>query len=301
VVDGSGVCNGSSVDPRLPEFLGIGALKAATTYLEGLLREHPDLCLPRNQKEVQFFNRYFERGPKWYAAVFASCGGRRRGEISPQYLSDPLCPSRIARLLPDVRLLVSLRDPVQRAYSQYKHWVQERGYGESFEDFIDDHPAALERGEYFRLLSRYLDLFPFERMHVVLAEDLMKSPQPVMGAVFEFLGVDPASARDVVGRPENVSTVPRFHPVYVRAKRITRWLYQREWAGVVHTAKRLGVPRLFRASGRAGAFPPLTPATSARLRQHYSEDVANLSRLLGRDMAAYWWGAAEPDVLVMAN
>ena len=283
----------------LPDFLGVGALKAATTYLDVLLRAHPQLCLPANLKEVQFFNRYSDRGPEWYASLFSHCDGRRpagmartqkRGEISPQYLSDEGCPGRIAALLPEVRLVVSVRDPVQRAYSQYKHWVEERGYREPFETFLAEHPSALARGEYFRSICRYLDHFPLDQVHVLLAEELFSGPQPVLRDVFAFLGVDPSAAPAPVARPQNVSAVPRFHRLYVGTKRVTRWLYDRGGARVVDAAKSLGAPRLFEPRSPRRAFKPLTAETVERLREHYAPDVAGLSDMVGRDLAGYWWG-----------
>jgi hypothetical protein len=289
----SGVTFGAvgPLEQTLPHFLGIGALKAATTYLDALFRQHPDLCLPSALKEVQFFNRYFDRGVDWYAGLFLACEGRRRGEISPQYLFDPASPGRIAGLLPDVRLVVSLRDPVQRAYSQYKHWVEERGYRKPFEDFLQEHPHTVERGEYFRLTSRYLALFPREQLHFVVAEDLLADPRPVLDDVFRFLDVDPGKARPIAEPPQNVSAVPRFHRAYVGTKRVTRLLYRVGGARVVGTAKRLGAERLFRGTdGKATGFQPLHSSTAASLVDHYSADVADLSRLLRRDMARFWWG-----------
>ena len=274
----------------LPDFLGVGALKAATTYLDVLLRGHPQLCLPANMKEVQFFTRYYDRGPEWYASLFSHCGGRLRGEVSPQYLSDEECPRRIAAVLPDVRLLVSVRDPVQRAYSQYKHWAEERGYREPFETFLAEHPSALARGEYFRSICRYLDHFPLDRVHVLLAEELFSGPQAVLHDVFAFLDVDPAAAPAPAARAQNVSTLPRFHRLYVGTKSLTRWLYDRGGARAIDAAKRLGVPRLFEPRRPSRTFHPLTPATVERLREHYSADVAGLSELLGRDLAGLWWG-----------
>ena len=279
----------------LPDFLGVGALKAATTYLDVLLRGHPQLCLPANVKEVQFFTRYYDRGPEWYASLFTRCEGRRRGEISPQYLSDEQCPGRIAALLPEVKLLVSVRDPVQRAYSQYKHWVEERGYRQPFETYLAEHPSALTRGEYFRWICRYTDHFPLDRIHVLLAEELFGGPERVLHDLFGFLDVDPSLAPAPVARPQNVSTVPRFHRLYVGTKRLTRWLYGRGGAPVIDAAKTLGVPRLFEPRRPGTSFHPLAPETVERLRDHYAGDVAGLSGLLGRDLAGYWWGKVRPD------
>ncbi|HYX43908.1 MAG TPA: sulfotransferase, partial [Acidimicrobiales bacterium] len=236
-------------------------------------------------------------GPEWYASLFSRCDRRRRGEISPQYLADEGCPRRIAALLPEVRLVVSVRDPVQRAYSQYKHWVEERGYRQPFETFLAEHPSALARGEYFRSICRYLDHFSLDRIHVLLAEELVSRPQPVLRDVFAFLGVDPWAAPAPVGRPQNVSTVPRFHRLYVGTKRFTRWLYDRGGAPVIDAAKSLGVPRLFEPRRPGRTFQPLTAETVQRLRDHYAADVAGLSELVGRDLARYWWRQEPADTL----
>jgi Sulfotransferase domain len=269
---------------RLPDFLGLGALKGGTTYLDGLLRSHPELGLPAAVKEVEFFSRHYERGPDWYASFFAGCTSRRAGEISPQYLAYGPCPARIHSLLPEALLLVSLRDPVQRAYSQYKHWVQGTGYGGGFDRFLDDHPGAIERGRYFAHLSRYLDLFPSERLHVVVFEDLVSRPAEVMQGVFGFLGVDDGHVPPALPAA-NVSMRPRFHRPYVQAKRASRWLRSRGGGRLVDWAKRAGAVQMF---GTADGFDPLSPTAAARLRDAYRDDVARLSELLGRDLLATW-------------
>jgi len=98
---------------------------------------------------------------------------------------------------------------VQRAYSQYKHWVQVSAYGGDFEQFLADHPGAVEEGRYF-VLSRYLDLFPAPQLHVVIFGDLVREPVDVMRGVFDFLGVDPSHTPPDVGAA-NISTRSRFH------------------------------------------------------------------------------------------
>jgi hypothetical protein len=272
---------------RLPDFLVIGALKAGTTYLDELLRDHPELCLPATVKEVEFFTRHYDRGPAWYARLFAACDSRRAGEVSPQYLADRRCPARIHDLMPEARLLVSLRDPVQRAYSQYKHWVQVSRYGGDFEQYLADHPGAIEEGRYFALLSRYLELFPAQQLHMMMFEDLVSQPAQVMKGVFDFLGVDARHTPPPLGAA-NVSTRPRFHRSYVGAKRASRWLYDRRGGGqIVGWAKRTGAARLF-GEKKAGAFAPLSPGTAARLGDVYREDVAMLSKLLDRDLLTKW-------------
>ena len=106
---------------RLPDFLGIGVQKGGTTYLHALLQQHPQVFLA-TPKEQHFFSLHWDRGVSVYASRFAAAEPRQRcGEVTPYYLFHPLAPQRIQALLPAVRLIVLLRDPVERLLSQYFH------------------------------------------------------------------------------------------------------------------------------------------------------------------------------------
>jgi len=272
----------------LPGFLGIGALKAGTTYLDAMLRDHPQLCLPAGIKEVEFFNRHHDRGPVWYQQQFRGCSDRLRGEVSPQYLFDPKVAGRISELIPEARLLVSVRDPVRRAYSQYKHWVQETGYGQSFDQFLTDHPGAVDRGRYFSCLRPYLDTFDRDQILILVFDDLIGQPLATMRQVYAFVGVDARHTPAAAGQQVYPSAPPRFHRGYVAAKRVSRRCRQWGLAGVIATGKRAGLGRAFRPSGREPSFAVLLPDTARRLADGYADDVASLSGLLGRDLSALW-------------
>ena len=106
---------------RLPDFLGIGTQKGGTTYLHGLLQEHPQVFLA-HPKELHYFSLHHGRHVGWYADHFADAStGQRCGEVTPYYLFHPLAAERIHAAIPNVKLVVLLRDPVERALSQYFH------------------------------------------------------------------------------------------------------------------------------------------------------------------------------------
>ena len=105
----------------LPDFLGVGTQKGGTTYLYELLKRHPQVFLAE-PKEQHFFSLHWQRGADWYRRQFASAAESQIcGEITPYYLFHPEAPARIQSLLPNVKLIVLLRDPVERALSQYFH------------------------------------------------------------------------------------------------------------------------------------------------------------------------------------
>jgi hypothetical protein len=218
----------------LPSFLLIGAMKSGTTTLYWYLREHPDVFMT-SPKEPNFFNDHWHRGVGWYERLFAGAGAARaRGEASVRYTSypqDPECPSRIASVIPDVRLLYVVRNPIARMRSHYLHEVAARREWLPVEQALRETPI-------------YLDHFPAGQLLVVRAEDLFRDPSLVLPMVYGFIGVDPFSGPRGPGRRDN-ETTQRFQlPVVVRrgiglAVRADLYRHVPQWAKeVVRTVTR---------------------------------------------------------------
>lgn len=145
-----------------PDFLIIGAQRSGTTSLFKTLIQHPLVARPFLRKGVHYFDKRFDHGASWYRGHFPLAaparlrrygrGDPRTGESSPYYMFHPLAAARIARELPEVRLLVLLRDPVERAYSAHSHELARGFETESFERAIELEPGRLD-GERDRMLS----------------------------------------------------------------------------------------------------------------------------------------------------
>lgn len=213
----------------LPGFLVIGAQKCGTTALYAYLRWHPQIAGPA-WKEVSFFDRHYGRGEAWYRGQFPSrpwlwlAGGRSGrtplvGEASPSYLLHPHAPARARALLPDARLVVLLRDPVDRAFSHYNHEVALGREPLSFEDALDREPERtdgelsrlgdtryfsrawwdftyLARGRYAEQLERWFAVYPREQLLVLASEKLRRDPAAVYARVLEHLGAPPHELPD---------------------------------------------------------------------------------------------------------
>jgi hypothetical protein len=278
----------------LPTFLGIGVPRAGTTWLHTLLSGHPDVYLPTKRKEVRFFDRHFGQGPSWYEAFFppAEEASRYRaiGEISPQYLYCDECPDRIAALLPDVRLLVMLRHPVDRAYSHYGFVRQRKNYRGSFEQFLATRPRALEMGHYGRHLERYAERFGRDRILPLLFEVAVRDRSPVRGELGRFLGIDDGRFPAAVERV-NPSTVPRFGSLSSAVVHAGRRLRRNGLEPVVDLAGRLGLRR-FITSGRR--VPRLDPDARTRLSEGFEGEFEELERAWGLDLSAWRRGAERP-------
>jgi hypothetical protein len=185
----------SAAGLALPGFLGIGAQKAGTTWLHENLRCHPELFLPE-QKELHYFDWSFHRPLHEYAARFEPGAGRLCGEITPGYsILEPARIRFVRRLLPELRLILLLRDPIQRAWSQALMNLVTRP-GRRFaelpeEEFIRhfESPRSMARGDYATILERWSDAFPSEQLFVGFFEEIAERPRELLERILGFLGV----------------------------------------------------------------------------------------------------------------
>jgi hypothetical protein len=200
----------------LPSFLLVGGQRCGTTSLFEALAQHPAVRRPPGRKGIHYFDVSYHRGMAWYRGHFplALPPQAITGESSPYYMFHPLAAERIARDLPETKLVVALRDPVERAYSAHAHELA-RGYEtESFERAIEREPqrlrgeaqrlrgdptatshahrhhAYLARGRYIEQLERLEALAGRARIHVVDSGVFFASPGPVFGRLLDFLGLD---------------------------------------------------------------------------------------------------------------
>ena len=214
------VAGESEAAGTLPDFVIIGAAKAGTTSLYDLLTRHPHVE-GAALKELNYFDDDFEKGIEWYKSHFPSPrwkDGRRSitGEASPRYLFHPSVPERMVKVVPQARLIVLLRNPVDRAYSHYQHRVRTARENLRFEEVVEaekkwllgkEEGAAereearasvactrvesnyLKRGIYVDQLLRWSEFYSKEQMLVLKSEDFFDRTLDTMKLVLDFLGL----------------------------------------------------------------------------------------------------------------
>jgi Glycosyltransferase like family 2/Sulfotransferase domain len=278
-----------------PAFVIIGAKRGGTTSLYNYLLEHPSISplFPRRQriKGAHYFDSEFARGRRWYRSHFPLEVGDRHiarpwvvpaitGEASPYYLFHPLAAQRLAREVPDVRLIVLLRDPVERAYSHYKERARHAAEPLSFEDALDaeasrlrgeadrivaepgyrsaeheDH-SYLAQGRYLDMLPRWFALFPREQFHIVASEDFYADPDRVVNDTWSFLGLAPGRLRSRTRH--NYHPAPDFPPETRHRLQLAFGEHNRELEQLLGRA--LPWPATGRPAGLSSRTWPATPS-----------------------------------------
>jgi hypothetical protein len=263
--------------PAFPTFLVIGAMKAGTYSLHEYLQQHPQIEMSQKRKEVNFFVEGFNwhRGGDWYREFWAG-NTPVRGESSTRYAMHdryPGVPARIAGLLPDVKLVYAVRDPIERLLSQYVHDVDDNQEHRSFEQLLSapNRQLSLGNGCYHQQLRQYLDYFPAESIHVISCEDLATDPQRAMKPLLQFLGVDAGFSHADWGVKHNDGSAKCRETA---SGRVVRKLVGR---------RRLRRMPLLRQTFTRPIPPPMFDAQRhADIVAMYREDAAQLEAFTGR-------------------
>jgi len=276
-----------------PTFVGIGAQKCASSWIYDILSDHPEVVVS-HKKELDFFTDHYDFGYSWYEDQFVTkVGAKAVGEISPSYFHEASVPSRVKRYLPQARILVSLRDPVERALSQHRHQVRIgvlRGPDYSFGSGLASNPSYVEQGLYATHLSRWLDAFPRSQLHIVLMEDIRQDSEAVARKVYDFLSISGKHRSVHVNEKSNPSYALRYHHIGQMVQNMR------------NSAKRIGAGQLWCRLGDTGlrklyrsfnrtpsraVIPDPEPETLLRLREEYADEVKSLEKILGRSLSGW--------------
>jgi hypothetical protein len=312
----------SPMAPRLPDFLIVGAMKSGTTSLHHILAHHESVFMPVG--EVYFFSvddveqhpeffletsngwsshdyeKCFERYLSWYGALFRDAhDGQLIGERSTSYMASKKAPERIARLLPAVKLIFMLRDPVLRAYAHYWHLVRTGRAIYSFEQSIQYTPGTLlQRSYYSRQIKRFKHHFPDESMRFVVFEAFVSHPQHVVDEICEWLGLEDTVNTRVLDTRRNRGAVPRSPRLQIAHNRLFRRLAAERYVdsglpGLPSDRSSLLLRAISFALRKANLttksdYPAMKTTTRAFLETLFRNENRGLSELINVDVGQYW-------------
>lgn len=298
-----------------PDFFVVGAAKAGTTALYHWLRSHPDIFLP-SAKEPGYFAyaggqaapasglydpdyvRHIVVDKASYTRLYDEAGHRLKGDVSPVYLLNMYAAQRIAKVRPDARIIVLLRDPVDRAFSQFRHHVRDSlESSETFEDALAQEAKRLAEGWswghgyathgfYAAQIERYLKVFPREQVLFIEYHDLQTDPDDCWHQVCGHLGVKPI----VLVKNERVNSTENLKTVSSRPK-LTHCLRH---PGVIQSRLKQVMPASFRArlrkvlEGPERPAPVLSPDIKRTLAIRYLNERSRIEALSGLNLEGWF-------------
>lgn len=276
---------------KLPNFIIAGAQKCGTTSLYFSLKEHADIFMS-TLKEIDFFNEdsNYKRGLEWYSSFFKNWHNEKvAGESSPDYFHCEKVPKRLATLLPDVKIIILLRNPVDRAYSSYWHSVY-LGYETLlFDRAIELEPERIKisenakenhsyllRGNYAQHIERFLEYFDRSQLLILLSEQYFQDPASAIRLVAEFIGIscDERYINKVKTIKRNLARLPRNRSLLRLYPFLKKYSFN-------------GYRLLRKMNTKKIKYPPVDLELRHKLLKHFSDSNAKLEKLLGRDLSIW--------------
>ena len=182
-----------SNNKRTINFIGIGTVKSATSWVFQCIKEHPEADLP-DTKELKFFNREeeYSRGMDYYFAYFKACDPNKiTGEFTPRYLYDTGTVARIKKYLPDVKLIVCLRNPIDRAIS-HVNYAKRKGTitANTFNEAIQKRKDFIDWGQYYKYIKPVYNYYKPEQILVLISEEVFSNKPAHIKKIYNFLNLD---------------------------------------------------------------------------------------------------------------
>jgi len=279
---------------KLPDFIIVGAQKCGTSTLHYSLSKHPNIFMS-NPKELDFFDNddNFKLGIEWYASFFEKCPlDSIAGEASPEYFHCEQAAYRMAKLLPKVKIIILLRNPVDRAYSGYWHSVRiasetlpfnraikieaerivNNPYGMKFYSYIS-------RGLYFKQIKTYFDLFGRSKIFIIISEEYFSNPAGTLKKISEFLGVncDKRFLDSVRMDIKNEGRTMRSEKLQRLYKQLRKGQKQIPFFATV----------INRINKKREKYPTMDKETKRNLEKYFAESNQELDKLLRRDLSIW--------------
>lgn len=272
---------------RLPNFLYIGPDKAGSSWLHEVLLTHPDIFMTP-AKDLYFFDRYYDKGTAWYAAHFARATDQRVvAEVCQDYLFCADAAPRIQETLEAPRFMVSLRDPVDRAFSSYLYMLKMGQTPGTFAQALSGRPELLEHGRYGRSLDRFADLFGETSIHVSLFDDLQADPQAFVDRTVSFLGLEPL----VLSEQMLAARLPAAKARSPLAARLARsaadWARVHDGANVVGRVKRSALVHKVLYQ-QLSEKPRVEESDRDRIRTELDPEMQRVEQRFGVDLRHRW-------------
>lgn len=292
------------------DFIGIGAPKSGSTWLGECLRQHPEIDFS-NTKETHFFltqpyiidrDKYesLEKTKMLRCKTFTEYknefknDGRVKGEFSPAYLYDDRTPQLIKKHNPDIKLIVSLRNPVDLIYSWFwyvKSWRFLEDNSISFEQYMKQNPKVVELGLFYKHLSQYFEIFNSQQIHVILFDDIKHNPEIVLENLFSYLGVDSTFRPSFLGKKVYGTKTVRYPWLSNLATYSVRFLRKIGLENFVYKHMNLQSRLAFwyqKLNQKKFSYPPLSPKEFNKYHEIFNQDIFKLQEIVLSSHIAKW-------------
>jgi hypothetical protein len=256
-------------------FVVVGPQRTSSSWLDSILRQHPDITMPHKVKETFFFDCFYDRGDDWYRSQFPS-RGLIFGEVAPTCFDDLLTIDRIRSFSARVKIIILVRDPIERAISSFRHHYSKGRVSNVFRSAVKEEPRILEAGRYSEYVHRWVQSFGKENVLVIYQSELISSDGKALSQLFEFLGVNVLPLSLPSFERVGSSDVPRFLLVARVSSKIAKRIRGLGLHSIVNFLKSLGLKKIYSGGNQDRLI--ITNNDLNFLQDYYKADFQYLER-----------------------
>jgi hypothetical protein len=269
----------------------VGPQKSATTWTYNCFKEHTNIYVPVSDA-IHYYSMYFHKTYQWYISYYKNAQNNQIiCDTSYDYFRSPWAAERIFRDNPNAKIIICIRDPIERAFSHYWHEKKKNRFNFKFEEVFqnfDLYTNWIEPSMYSTHIERFVSWFGWDQIKVVWFDDLQKDPEYFIREIFEFAGVDSSFKPSVLDKRLNVARAPdsfatiMYKRVSSTAKKIGlgpvgKWMKEKTQFNSQSNINQKGVEKL----------TDVEPGIIQELCAHFEPEISRLENIFGKDLTAW--------------
>lgn len=228
----------------------VGPAKTGTTWLFEYAKLHPDLQTSTKDKEIQYFNKFYDKGKNWYESYFEANEDSLKCDFSPSYFSSDLGRLRLKKDYPHSKIIITLRNPSQRSISHYKHYMKLGLINENNAKIaLSKNTTFVSNSFYSRYIEDWLDNFGSENVLILPIEEMQENLPAYLSKVCDFLDIPHFEASELTNKKVNEQSIPRSRFVASIASKIRRSTKTYDIRWLTSFAKKIGLKKLIYSGG----------------------------------------------------
>ena len=274
-----------------PDFIGIGAQKAGTSWIYACLDEHPQICIPT--KEIHYFSKdkQYALGKEWYERRFATCPKKSiKGEFSTTYMHSEVALDRILNSYPISKILVSIREPRSRAKSHFHNDIMAGLVPKQSKltEMLIKKPEYWQRGLYHRKIEWLQKSLGQDRLLILVQEDSLRNPSEFIKSIYQFLGVDDGFSPPSLQRKINVSATPKSVAIGKMLDSSASIIRYFGFNRLIQILRKTGAIQFLRHANSSMPNPTMTDIDwPEEIIEEFYNDRIKLERSLGRKLSCW--------------
>jgi len=275
-----------------PTFIGVGGQKCATTWISECLRWHPQIFMS-TPKELHYFSGGMKKGIEWYLNNFSNSEKyQARGEYSTGYLHAPKGAENIYNTLGPVKILISIRNPVDRFISHYKHYIRDGHVSnpdnniltlKNFQEAVTKHPELLTNGLYSKSINRYIKKFHRKNVHLMTKEQIDVNPKLMLKKLYLFLSVDSMYTPPILNKKVSPGIIPKSQNIETFRQKVYTFLSNKMPIAIT-LIRRFRLAEVYRNMNKSKDEFNIDDNVEKELIKFYQDDIKKTENIFGEKL-----------------